>query len=427
MSRVPIERVNHLAEFGWTYLSRVALAKAEAQLSAESQGVRDEIGFLLIHQYYADRLFPGTSVLHTRLRYVLFVPWMYQALWQGRAKAAPEQAVQKMEGDLCRRLLKSEPHQLGIIGRLSEGKSMGQPPSMVYWNALVKWGLVRKDGGKVPSRHRMARIAGNGQPRVSRDTELNEEPELLPLDSSLPDPPDLFAESLSFALGPLERDYLCEKLRDLPCGANSEELSLMARLVRRIEQTKRAPAYLQTPNCWDDPVLELAEQERECLVRAGNAAAMTAIGRGIYAALVERLRQKEAGAEIGDLHRQALLEAIDLYRERALKLDVPQLADEAQGVPEKTLQVLHATQQWLRRSRVDCWELHEVYAKAEWARKHERSRLAITMNGRKRRLDWKSENVGLNGQERTQAEPLHYRWGVVQRLLSDLHGGSNAS
>jgi hypothetical protein len=125
-----------LAEFGWTYLSRIALAKAEAQLSAESQGVRDEIGFLLVHQYYADRFFPGTSVLHTRLRYVLFVPWMYQLLGQGRAKPAPEQAIQKMEGDLCRRLLKFEPHQLGIIGRLSEGKSMGQPPSMVYWNAL---------------------------------------------------------------------------------------------------------------------------------------------------------------------------------------------------------------------------------------------------------------------------------------------------
>ena len=118
-----------MAEFGWTYLSRMALAKAEAQLSAESQGVRDEIGFLLIHQHYADRFFPGTSVLHTRLRYVLFVPWMYQSLWQGRAKVTPEQAVQKMEGDLCRRLLKFEPHQLGIIGSLSEGKSMGQPPS----------------------------------------------------------------------------------------------------------------------------------------------------------------------------------------------------------------------------------------------------------------------------------------------------------
>lgn len=35
---------------GWTYLSREALARAKAQMDEESMGVRDEIGFLTIHQ-----------------------------------------------------------------------------------------------------------------------------------------------------------------------------------------------------------------------------------------------------------------------------------------------------------------------------------------------------------------------------------------
>ena len=56
---------------GWTLLSRDALRRAETQLRDEVQGVRDEIGFLAVHQAYADRFFPGTSVLHTRLRYRL--------------------------------------------------------------------------------------------------------------------------------------------------------------------------------------------------------------------------------------------------------------------------------------------------------------------------------------------------------------------
>jgi hypothetical protein len=51
-----------MAEFGWTYLSRKSLRQAEDQLSGDTQGVRDEIGFLLIHQHYADRFFPGTSI-----------------------------------------------------------------------------------------------------------------------------------------------------------------------------------------------------------------------------------------------------------------------------------------------------------------------------------------------------------------------------
>src|SRR3546814_20082734 len=63
---------------GWTYLSREALARAKAQMDEESTGVRDEIDFLTIHQGYADLFFPGTSRLHTRARYLLFVPWLFE-------------------------------------------------------------------------------------------------------------------------------------------------------------------------------------------------------------------------------------------------------------------------------------------------------------------------------------------------------------
>ena len=63
--------------YGWTFLSRDALRRAERQLSGTGEGVRDEIGFLIVHQRYADYFFPRTSVLHTRLRYALFVPWIY--------------------------------------------------------------------------------------------------------------------------------------------------------------------------------------------------------------------------------------------------------------------------------------------------------------------------------------------------------------
>jgi len=57
-------------------LSRDEMRQAERLASGE-QDTRDEIGFLLIHQGFADRFFPGTSVLHTRVRYALFVPWLF--------------------------------------------------------------------------------------------------------------------------------------------------------------------------------------------------------------------------------------------------------------------------------------------------------------------------------------------------------------
>jgi FAD/FMN-containing dehydrogenase len=49
--------------FGWTLLSPDAIRRAEARLREEIQGVRDEIGFLFLHQAYADRFFPGTDLV----------------------------------------------------------------------------------------------------------------------------------------------------------------------------------------------------------------------------------------------------------------------------------------------------------------------------------------------------------------------------
>ena len=37
---------------------------------------RDELGLGAIRASFADALFPGTSTIQTRLRYMLFVPWV---------------------------------------------------------------------------------------------------------------------------------------------------------------------------------------------------------------------------------------------------------------------------------------------------------------------------------------------------------------
>ena len=76
---------------GWVLLSREAVARAEEALASNEKGVRDEVGFLALHQGLADRFFPGTSVLHTRLRYVLFVPWLNgKSRRGGRRRHRPE-------------------------------------------------------------------------------------------------------------------------------------------------------------------------------------------------------------------------------------------------------------------------------------------------------------------------------------------------
>src|SRR3954463_11116344 len=125
---------------GWTYLSREMLVRAKAQMDEEPRGVRDEIGFLTIHQRYADCFFPGTSVLHTRARYAIFVPWLFEDL-AGLTGPAAVRALRERGRELARRLKDAGESQ--VIGSRVYPKPSSQPPSTVYWNALAIWGILR--------------------------------------------------------------------------------------------------------------------------------------------------------------------------------------------------------------------------------------------------------------------------------------------
>lgn len=85
------------SQFGWTLLSRDASRGVETQLRDDLEGVRVEIGFLTLHPEYSDRFFPGTSMLYTRLRYVLFVPWMYEKIARHQARQRVADLLQREE------------------------------------------------------------------------------------------------------------------------------------------------------------------------------------------------------------------------------------------------------------------------------------------------------------------------------------------
>ena len=46
----------------------------------KEDGTQDELGIGVIRDAFADSLFPGTSTIQTRLRYFLFIPWVYREL-----------------------------------------------------------------------------------------------------------------------------------------------------------------------------------------------------------------------------------------------------------------------------------------------------------------------------------------------------------
>lgn len=86
-------------------------------LFAQSES-RDELGIGQIRDALSDLLFPGTSVIQTRARYFLVVPWLYRAGAVHRSGAQLDAWVKQRERWLID-VLRREGHTQGLIGRLA--------------------------------------------------------------------------------------------------------------------------------------------------------------------------------------------------------------------------------------------------------------------------------------------------------------------
>ena len=371
----------------------------------DTAGVRDEVGFLLVHQRYADRFFPGTSVLHTRLRYALFVPWILDRLrTRGEHGSGFVDALRFEETALAERL-KGEDY--GVIGRLKLPEASNQPPSYVYWTALATWGLIgRKPNGSTWSRADLGALAAIARGRNLKDDDGRPlETSLWPV-AELPVPPAGWDGSgpLSFDLEPAERAYVAKLIRATRCPADPRHASLLAML---------AGLRIDAMSCWDPAVLEVAGPHRAALERAGRAASLAAIGRGIYAALVERQKERD-GRAVARRHRDALRNVLEAHAKATAKLDPDLLvADLQPDLPVPVEEVLRETMAWVRRGSGDPSELLTTYRRAEIRRKGPRARLAEEQRGVDRRIEWVAH-------EHPSAEALHYRWYQVRLLLRDL-------
>lgn len=383
-------------------MSREALARAKAQMDEESMGVRDEIGFLTIHQRYADHFFPGTSVLHTRARYAIFVPWLFEDL-AGLTGPTADRALRERERVLAGRLREAGESQ--VIGGRVFPKPSSQPPSTVYWNALAVWGILRpRLDGRTISRaqaHRLLKSVSaatddDGQPLLGFD------PPFVPLPER---PAGWNGGLITLRLAAAEATFLRERLVQLR-GSGGHELSLLARLVRTEAESP--------PGMWADETRAIAGSDRAPLARAQQAANLAGVGRAIYDALLEHIVETDDKREASTRHRDHLVSTVAEYGAIAAKLDVEALEVDIGALPLKLRAVVTATKEWIASKSRDPRPLFGVYAAAE-ARKGPRARLPLTPNGRARRLEWSNDEHGLAG-------PLHYRWEQVSTLLDDLAG-----
>lgn len=168
----------------------------------------DDLGFGPIRDAWADRLFPGTSTLHTRIRYALFIPWLLRRAERKHTVDGILADFREGEFQLMGALRAGLGEDLtGVIGR-DAGRALKRLPSVVYWGMLVEWGIVR--GGHSAREHaervllerEAARHAPAGDDQGPSSRSFGH------LDPRLPDaPPDLIRHA-DFTLNHEQADYL---------------------------------------------------------------------------------------------------------------------------------------------------------------------------------------------------------------------------
>jgi len=364
---------------------------------------RDELGLGAIRDSFSDQLFPGTSTIQTRLRYMLFVPWVYRELERKRAPSSSFAArARQLELSLTAPLLESD-DRAGVFG-ISAGKALKRLPSEAYWSGLGTWGIRRFEG----SRDEYHQAVDQVYALRSRRREHVEDDEAR-LDATitwhpkLPEPPDGFPQGLDFVLTEEEADFL----RD--CIVTGCGKSLLAWLAR-----EGKPGVAETP--WAHPDFGSFPDEHRKLVE--QARVFSHVMHGAARLYNLTLAELDGRTELAEEHREGMRAWAEGLDRAALGKWSPDRFGEL--ISDPSHRVTFAARRFVERwfdlaaerpgALADDPDARYLVERRERKLKGPRSRY---VNARLRE-QW-GGRAGLR--------PMLFRWETARRFLDDLHRG----
>jgi len=136
----------------WAVYDEEQKKKSEEILATFDKDSKDEMGLMGITMSLSSLMFPGTSVLHTRLRYIYLVGWIFVEAFKSN-KAFSRELLHQKEKEL-RKILQTEKKInkndfVGILGSTKiidddgDGEELSQPPFSVYFNLLKEWDIIK--------------------------------------------------------------------------------------------------------------------------------------------------------------------------------------------------------------------------------------------------------------------------------------------
>jgi hypothetical protein len=371
---------------------------------------RDELGVGVIRDLLADELFPGTSTIQTRLRYMFFVPWIYQRL---EAEEWPSvdllNEARRREVALVK-VLASADDSTGVFGKRAGG-GLRRLPSSVYWAGLGVWQIRRFNGSQEQyqnemddiyerrrSRKRaeeMARRRGEGSDAVGGLSCLTWHPRI-------PAQPKGFPENATLLLTSEEAQFIQDQI------ITTQPQSLFARAIRMPLPDVDYP--------WEHPSLSQFTQEQRDLLHHANLLSQVMYGGAILYNLM--LAEQKASAQLMEdrlVDANEWLQSLDRPSLDTWTLDwVLTLAFKHQQVVSP--QTIDFCRRWVEIVRGAGDSIMEnngaraLIRDRELRLKHGRSRFTNA-----RALDQWTGSAGLIR--------MNYRWPTVTRFIRDLQQG----
>jgi len=398
---------------GWLDFDAAASERVSTLLqSLEEPSTLDALGLGSIRDAFSDMLTPGTSTVQTRLRYFIFLPWIFKRLEDRHVPAADfARRLRDAEAQLIDCLRHLGPGQ-GVIGRVA-GRDLRRMPSDIYWGSMEAWGIRRRGLSLAEYAQRAAAI---GRLRPERDDDGSATKAGVSMWTVIPAAPENFlSDKITFDLEPEEAQVLTDGIRRRHPETLVAVFSDMPGLALDVDFP------------WELPLDGLPGRLEEVLNHARCFSELTLGPRLVYNVLAARAASKELGWDTENLEQDQL---------RRLK-DWSQLVDNRH---DKLLAwVDNAREFWqflagyrIASSTLRYWdqmarsavndptgfaengEVHRLIRARELRLKSKRARLSH----RAALEDWTQALVG--GQ-------LDYRWSITRSYLQDLaavRGGS---
>lgn len=389
----------------FTWLAHDEAERRRMQEAVElfrEQGTLDDLGIGPVRDAFSNLLFPGTSVLHTRARYFLFIPWIYRRLEREGARSS--EVAARARGYEIRLIyaLKGGGETQGVIGEQA-GPDLKQLPSAAYWSGLGALGFRLFDGTQ-DQYHRSFdsyRLLARGAPRI----EDEEDPIASIYRSWHPTLDDLAAESPGF---------LTESTFALTAdeGAFVRELVLRHASKSLLAFACNAGASTSAAYPWLHPRLGNASQEIRRQLEL--AAAFSDVMHGaslLYNLLLAQSRQFEALIDGMTVRLEQWADAMD---SSAASIDWTEFWHVAsEGNPGIRPPTRLFVEGWFARALTlgpgvaSDVSTRQMIVQRERQAKHAQARLSNP-----RRLETWVAPVGMRR--------LDYRWSVVQNVVNDV-------